>query len=219
MASSPKSPGYEGSNAERPAFDSDRGLLFIVSAPSGAGKSTLCRALLEHFPDLNYSISYTSRKPRGAEQNGIDYHFVSEAEFKRGIESGRWAEWAQVHGNFYGTSAADLQRQLAAGGDVLLDIDVQGARQIRNRFPKSVTIFIKPPSLEVLEERLRERGADSEAEIRRRLQNAQEEMRACQRYRHTVINDRLPEAVSELVRLVAAYRRDRATVHGKPPAS
>jgi len=188
--------------------DSDHGRLFILSAPSGAGKSTLCRALLDHFPNLTYSISYTSRTPRAGERDGIDYHFISADEFRRGIETGRWAEYAEVHANYYGTSAEDLQRQLADGKDVLLDIDVQGARQIRRHFPESVTIFILPPSMEELERRLRSRKTEGEAEIRRRLQNAREEMRFRDWYRHVVVNDRLPDTVSELIRLIESYRRE-----------
>lgn len=197
------------SSDSRPAFESGGGRLFIVSAPSGAGKSTLCRALLKRFPDLNYSISCTSRPPRGSEREGVDYHFISTDEFERGIDSGRWAEWAEVHGNYYGTAAADLQRRLAGGSDVLLDIDVQGARQIRKRFPDSVTIFIMPPSLAVLAQRLQSRGTDSEAEIQRRLNNAREEMRFRNLYRHVIVNDRLSEAKSELIQLVDSYRRGR----------
>lgn len=185
-----------------------RGRLFIFSAPSGAGKSTLCSALLAHFPTLTYSISYTSRTPRPGERNGVDYHFISEDEFRRGIENGRWAEWARVHGNYYGTGAEDLQQQLCNGRDVLLDIDVQGTRQILEHFPGCVTIFIMPPSPAALEQRLRKRGTDSETEIRRRLRNAEEEMRHRNLYRHVIVNDRLPETISDLIALVEAYRRE-----------
>ena len=199
--------GHGDSDESHTGIEGGSGRLFVISAPSGAGKSTLCRALLAHDPDLNYSISYTSRKPRGQERDGVEYHFISEDEFERGIESGRWAEWARVHGNYYGTSAADLQRQLTGGSDVLLDIDVEGARQIRKRFPESVTIFIMPPSMAVLEQRLRERGTESETEIRRRLQNAQDEMRDRGLYRHVIVNDRLPQATAELIALIDGYRR------------
>jgi guanylate kinase len=220
MVTRSDSTGHGDSDEFRPGIESTSGRLFVISAPSGAGKSTLCRALLARDPDLNYSISYTSRKPRGQERDGVDYHFVSEEEFERGIESGRWAEWARVHGNYYGTSAADLQRQLADGSDMLLDIDVEGTRQIRKRFPESVTIFIMPPSMEALEQRLRERGTDSEAAIRRRLQNAEAEMRFRGLYRHVVVNDRLPQAMAELIGLIDGYRRASpatAPGKGKPP--
>lgn len=199
--------GHGDSDESHTGIERGSGRLFVISAPSGAGKSTLCRALLSHDPDLNYSISYTSRKPRGQERDGVEYHFISEDEFERGIESGRWAEWARVHGNYYGTSAADLQRQLTGGSDVLLDIDVEGTRQIRKRFPESVTIFIMPPSMAALEQRLRQRGTDSETEIRRRLQNAQDEMRDRELYRHVIVNDRLPQATADLIELIDGYRR------------
>jgi guanylate kinase len=205
--------GHGDSDESHTGIENGSGRLFVISAPSGAGKSTLCRALLAHNPDLNYSISYTSRKPRGQERDGVEYHFISEDEFERGIESGRWAEWARVHGNYYGTSAADLQRQLARGSDVLLDIDVEGTRQIRKRFPESVTIFIMPPSMAALEQRLRQRGTDSETEIRRRLQNAQDEMRDRGMYRHVIVNDRLPQATAELIELIDGYRRQASQQH------
>ena len=129
--------------------------VFILSAPSGAGKTTLRRAVLDRFADIHYSVSFTTRPQRVGEVGGRDYHFISTAEFEEGIRSGRWAECARVHENYYGTSAEVLEQTLAAGRDILLDIDVQGARQILRRFPRSVTIFILPPSLEILEARLR----------------------------------------------------------------
>ena len=145
-----------------PAGGSDRrGRLFILSAPSGAGKSTLCRAVLDRFPDLLYSISYTTRRPRQGEENGNDYHFIAKGEFERGIARGRWAEWADVHGNHYGTSAGLLDRGLNGGQDILLDLDIQGTRQILKQYPAAVTIFIMPPSLEILRYRLEKRGTDS----------------------------------------------------------
>ena len=122
------------------------GHLFIISAPSGAGKSTLCRAMRDHFPDLLYSISYTTRSPRKGERNGVDYHFILPDDFEKGISRHRWAEWAEVHGNYYGTSAEFLDNELSAGRDILLEIDVQGTRQILQRYPDGITIFILPPS-------------------------------------------------------------------------
>ncbi|MEJ5360392.1 MAG: guanylate kinase [Desulfobacterales bacterium] len=184
-----------------------RGRLFILSAPSGAGKTTLRRALLERLPDLAYSVSYTTRPPRATEVEGRDYHFVSREEFQEGIRRGRWAEWACVHGHYYGTSAEDLARELAAGKDVLLDIDVQGAACLVRRFPDSVTVFIEPPSLEELERRLRSRGTDSPEAIALRMRNAVREMAARERYRHVVVNDRLADAVDELVRILTARRK------------
>jgi guanylate kinase len=133
---------------------SRKAFIFIISAPSGAGKTTLRKAALAAFADMRYSVSFTTRAPRPGEENGQDYVFVTAPEFEAGIRDGRWAEWARVHGNYYGTSADVLAQSLASGCDILLDIDVQGAQQICARFPGSVTIFIMPPSLEVLRQRL-----------------------------------------------------------------
>jgi guanylate kinase len=182
------------------------GHLFIVSAPSGAGKTTLCRALLRRFPDIRYSVSYTTRPPRKGEQEGIDYRFIAEEEFRRGIEQDRWAEWAKVHGYYYGTDAGVLADAIGKGKDVLLDIDVQGACQLVERFPEAVTIFVMPPSIEALRSRLLARGADSREVIDRRMAAAEEEIRCRSRYRHVVVNDRLDRAMGELQALVDGYR-------------
>ncbi len=182
------------------------GRLFVLSAPSGAGKSTLCRAVLDRFPDMLYSISYTTRQPRKGEQDEVHYHFIAKDEFKKGIEGGRWAEWAKVHDNYYGTSADLLDRGLAGGQDILLDIDVQGMRQILNRYPAAITIFIMPPSLETLKSRLESRGTDSPEVIAVRLRNAQQEMAQKDRYRHIIINDQLAVATTELIGIIEKYR-------------
>ena len=182
------------------------GFLFIVSAPSGAGKSTLCRAVLNHFSDLVYSVSYTTRSPRGGEQNGVDYHFISKDEFKKGIAQDSWAEWAEVHGHYYGTSADFLDGELSAGRDILLDIDIQGASRILQRYPDGVTIFIMPPSLETLKSRLQARGTDSPEVIAVRLKNARQEMAQKDAYRHIITNNRLPDAVAELIAIFEKYR-------------
>jgi guanylate kinase len=184
--------------------------LFIVSAPSGAGKSTLRAALLEAFPDMRYSVSHTTRRPRPGEVDGRDYHFISPQEFREGIEAGRWAEWAEVHGNYYGTSAESLARALAEGVDLLLEIDVQGARQIVERFPESVTIFILPPSLEALRARMAARGTESPEELAVRMRNAEAEMAQQHLYRHRIVNDDLEAARREMVALIAAYRQGAA---------
>lgn len=185
------------------------GLLFIISAPSGAGKTTLRRAVLERCSDLLYSVSYTTRKPRDGEHGDIDYHFISTAEFEAGISADRWAEWASVHGNYYGTSAEFLDQNLAAGRDVLLDIDIQGTRKIIRRFPESITIFVMPPSLKVLEERLQSRGTDDANAIALRLENAKTEMAQKDLYKHIIINDRLADAIAELVAIINNYRSNR----------
>jgi guanylate kinase len=195
---------------QNPATESPRGLLFILSAPSGAGKTTLCRAIRDRFADIRYSISHTTRRPRPGEIDGCDYVFISESEFKDGIARGRWAEWAQVHGNYYGTSADFLNRELAAGRDILLDIDVQGTCQIVQRYPQSITIFIMPPSLDVLRQRLEARSTDSPETIAVRLENAAKEMAQKDAYRHVIVNDRLPQAIAELIALIGSYRQPTA---------
>lgn len=189
--------------------DSKQGRLFIVSAPSGAGKTTLCRALREKYPDMLYSVSYTTRAPRAGEKNGVDYFFIGKEAFKKAIEAHGWAEWARVHDHFYATSAEFLNRGLSAGKDILLDIDVQGAVQIVTRYPESITIFIMPPSLEALKQRLESRGADRPAVIERRLINAKAEMAQKKMYRHVIVNDKLAEAVAELLSIVGRYRADK----------
>jgi guanylate kinase len=183
------------------------GHVFILSAPSGAGKTTLRRAILDRFPGMQYSVSFTTRPHRTGEEDGRDYHFISTAEFEKGLRSGRWAEWAQVHGNYYGTSAEVLNLALKEGRDILLDIDVQGTRQILDRFPQSITLFIMPPSFEALEARLRARGTDSEAAIRIRMRNAVGEIAQKERYRHVIINDDLTRAIQELTAVIGSYRK------------
>lgn len=182
-----------------------RGHLFILSAPSGGGKSTLCRALLTHFPDLQYSVSFTTRVPRQGEREGKDYRFISPPEFERMIEQGKWAEWAKVHGNYYGTSADDIENHLSVGRDVLLDIDVQGTAQILKRYPDSVSIFIMPPSMDELKVRLEKRGTDIRETIKRRLAEAENEIRQKDRYRHVVINDQLEHAIEVLIGIIRKY--------------
>jgi len=182
------------------------GFLFIISAPSGAGKSTLCRAVLDRFSDLVYSVSYTTRPPRSGEQNGVDYHFIAKTEFEKGIARSRWAEWAEVHDHYYGTSTDFLDGELSVGRDILLDIDIQGTRQILQRYPDGVTIFIMPPSLDTLKYRLQSRGTDSPEVMAVRLKNAREEMAQKDLYRHIISNDRLTNAIAELIALFEKYR-------------
>ncbi len=182
------------------------GFLFIISAPSGAGKSTLCRAARDRFADLVYSVSYTTRSPRSGEKDGVDYHFILKDEFEKGIVRHRWAEWAEVHDHYYGTSADFLDEELSSGRDILLDIDIQGTHQILQRYPDGITIFIMPPSLETLKCRLQSRGTDSPEVIAVRLKNACEEMAQKDLYRHIVTNDRLPDAVAELITIFETYR-------------
>ena len=184
-----------------------RGNLFIISAPSGAGKTTLAKAVLQQFRDMLYSISYTTRKPRAEEQDGVDYHFVSKQDFKKGIKKSRWAEWAEVYGNYYGTSAEFIEKSLSSGCDILLDIDVQGTLQILKYYPDCVTIFILLPSMTALRKRLEMRGSDSKAVIERRLVNARTEMAQKKMYRHIIVNEKLSEAIEELSAIFKKYRQ------------
>ncbi len=186
-----------------PSANSTRGCLFIISAPSGAGKTTLCNAILKKFPNLYYSISHTTRKPRTGEQDGVDYFFITDDEFKHHIKKGTWAEWANVHGHFYGTSAQFIDRYLTAGKNILLDIDVNGAKQILCRYPDSITIFIMPPTFKTLKQRLVKRGTDSEQIIDNRLNNAKTEIMQKNQYKHIIVNDSLPDAIKTISAIIS----------------
>jgi guanylate kinase len=180
--------------------------LFIISSPSGGGKTTLCRQVRQHFPDMLYSVSYTTRKPRKGEQAGVDYHFIDKNEFMARIDSGKWAEWALVHGNYYGTDSMFLDEGLIAGHDILLDLDVQGTRQLLKRYSQCVAIFIRPPSLEALRRRLAARGSDSARAIAVRLRNAEKEIAQQDLYHHVIVNDQLCIAIAELISTIEKYR-------------
>ena len=182
------------------------GALFVVSAPSGAGKTTLCREVRRNLPDLAYSVSYTTRAPRPGEKDGTDFRFVSPDEFKTLRDRSEFAEWAQVHGNRYGTRASVLEQALQSGRDILLDIDTQGAAQLRRRYPAAVLIFIMAPSMEELEQRLRERRSDAEKEIMRRLDRAREEIALWRAYDYLVVNRDVKEAVDQLSAIILAER-------------
>lgn len=194
------------------------GQLFIVSAPSGAGKTTLVERLVEQMPQLRMSRSYTSREARPGEQDGVDYNFVTRARFEDMIAAGDFLEWADVFGNLYGTCASDTERLLADGSDVVLVIDVQGARQVRALRPNATTVFVMPPSYAVLEQRLRGRSKDKEGAILRRLAVAREEVAAFAEYDYIVINDEVAAAVDRLRSIVLAERCQlscmKATVDG-----
>ena len=190
--------------------NSARGLLFIVSAPSGAGKTTLVERLVEQLPNLKMSRSYTSRAARQGETDGVDYNFVSRDRFEAMAAASEFLEWADVFGNLYGTGAADTEAMLAGGNDVVLVIDVQGARKVRARGLEARAVFVMPPSYPVLEQRLRGRSKDSEVAIQRRLQVARDEVAAFAEYDFVVVNDELTAAVDRLRGIVVA---ERARLH------
>jgi guanylate kinase len=195
-----------------------RGLLFIVSAPSGTGKTTLCERLVQIVPNLRMSRSYTSRAARAGEQAGVDYNFVSREHFQAMVDQGAFLEWADVFGNFYGTGAADTEEILAGGVDVVLVIDVQGARQVRSRGIETVGIFVLPPSADILEQRLRGRSNDSEEQVRRRLDKAFEEVNEFEQYEYVVINDALDAAVDRLRSIMMAERARVKSMRGESQA-
>ena len=206
--------GNPSDSADHAAGERIQGCLFIVSAPSGTGKTTLCGAMRHHFKDLAYSVSYTTRPPRRGEQNGMDYFFISSKEFEVGIQTGRWAEWARVHEHYYGTSAQWINQALSRGRSILMDIDVEGARQMVARFPQAETIFIMPPSMEELHQRLLGRGTDDPQTIQLRLKNAQKEMAHKDQYKHLVVNDDLQKATQHLITIIDSCCRSR---HGGNP--
>ena len=185
---------------------SRKGILFVVSAPSGAGKTSLCRELIDTFADLRQSVSFATRSKRGDEQDGIDYHFVGSDTFKEMIQQHQFAEWAEVHGNFYGTATATLATVAAGGSDLLLDIDCQGAAQLKENCSRAVFIFILPPSYAELEKRLRGRGTDSEEVILQRLENAADEIKNGRWYDYLVVNDDFKTAKGQLIAIIKAER-------------
>ena len=194
------------SNDEAGEAASRRGLLFIVSAPSGTGKTTLVERLVQVVPNLKMSRSYTSRPARAGERNGVDYNFISRERFDAMARDGAFLEWADVFGHCYGTAVADTEALLTAGHDVVLVIDVQGARQVRTRGVETVGVFVLPPSAAVLEQRLRGRSKDSEEQIRRRLEVARREVGEFEQYEYLVVNDELGPAVDRMTAIVRAER-------------
>ena len=183
-----------------------RGLMFVVSAPSGTGKTTIVERLVQKLPDLALSRSYTSREKRIGEADGVDYNFITRLRFEAMIAEQAFLEWADVFGNLYGTCAADTERELACGRDLVLVIDVQGARQVRTLRRGTIGVFVLPPSFEVLEQRLRGRSKDSEEAIRRRLAMARKEIAAVDEYDYVVVNDELEACVDRLRSIVLAER-------------
>jgi guanylate kinase len=178
---------------------STRGLLLVVSSPSGAGKTTLCHRLIEEFPDVVFSVSYTTRPIRRGEEEGVDYHFVDDATFQRMVDAGEFAEWAEVHQHRYGTTTEAVRQALEGGRHVLFDIDYQGGRQLKAKFEnEAVLVFVLPPSLEELEARLRKRATDAPDVIERRLKKAHDELKQYGLYQYLIVNDELPRAYDRL---------------------
>jgi guanylate kinase len=186
------------------------GQLYVFSGPSGAGKSTLIGAVRKRIPGLEYSISHTSRPRRGQEQDGVDYFFVDREAFRRMIDQGEFAEWAEVYQDYYGTSFSSLRGPMENGLDVMMDVDVQGAKNIKRIFAESVLIFVLPPSLQVLEKRLKQRGTDDEAALEKRIERASREIGNCRWYDYLIFNDSLEDAVLEASSIIIANRCRRA---------
>ena len=183
-----------------------RGNLFILSGPAGAGKGTLRKGLYDEASDMAYSVSCTTREKRPGEKDGQDYHFVSKNDFGAMITHDEFLEWAEVHGNYYGTRRSDVERVLSEGRDILLEIDVQGHHQLKSRMPEAISIFITAPSLDDIESRLEERGTETHDQLEIRLRNAAMEMKHTGEYDHVIINDDIRRATNELVELVKKYR-------------
>ena len=184
----------------------NNGSLFVVSAPSGAGKTTLCKQIIKTIDNIKTSVSYTTRQPRSGEVPDEDYCFVSEQEFRAMIGRGDFVEWAQVHGNLYGTSRRELEELISDGYDVLLDFDTQGARQIRQSFTNSVYIFILPPSMQELQRRLEDRMSNSAEDMNRRLQRAVDEIREYKMYDYVIVNDVINTSLEKLEAIIVAER-------------
>lgn len=192
-----------------------RGLLFVVSAPSGSGKNTVVDRLIQTTPGLRESRSYSSRRARPGEADGVDYNFVSRARFDAMIAGGQFLEWAEYAGNLYGTSLVDTERELETGTDLVLVIDVQGARQVRRHGRTAASVFLLPPSFGVLEARLRGRSQDSEEQILRRLETARQEVTAVSEYDYVVINDEVDACVERLRAIIVAERAKPAAMAGE----
>jgi guanylate kinase len=191
--------------------------VFVITGPSGVGKGTLIRGLMEQLSDLQLSVSATTRAPRPGEREGVDYHFLSREEFERKVSAGEFVEHADYAGRSYGTLRSELEERVRAGAPVVLEIEVQGARQVRSSVPDAVQVFIAPPSLEVLRTRLIGRGTDDPEEVERRLRVAAEELEAQSEFAHVVINDRLEDALMQLAAIVAGELEARATTLGDQP--
>lgn len=186
------------------------GQIYVISGPSGVGKSTIIRGLRDDTSNMVYSISHTSREPREKEKDGVHYYFVNRPTFLDMIEDGAFLEWAQVYDDYYGTAYSSIENQLNSGSDVIMDLDPQGAKNIKKAHPESILIFILPPSYEVLEKRLRERATEEEGAIQSRLQKAHRQLMECVHYDYLIVNDILDRASSEAAAVITASRCRRA---------
>lgn len=184
-----------------------KGNIFVVSAPSGCGKTTIVERVMEEMPGIKRSVSATTRKPRPGEKNGTDYFFISEREFKDWVEKGKFLEWARTFGYYYGTPIHEAEKAVAGGDDLVLTIDVKGGAQVKKRLKKSVLIFIAPPDMKTLRERLMKRGTDSEKEIKKRLLVAEKEMARSKDYDFVVVNDDLGKAVAQIKDIIGSVRK------------
>lgn len=199
------STGREGANRPVP----QKGLIIVVSAPSGAGKTTVLKRLMQRRPEIVFSVSATTRTPRPGEEAGKDYFFFSADEFRKGIEAGEFAEWAEVHGHFYGTPESFLESQVSLGKNVILDIDTQGAFQLKEKHPEAVLIFLAPPSFEELERRLRARETESEDVVERRLNFAKTELELSGKYDYVVVNSEIEDAVRDIETVIEREKAGR----------
>ena len=181
-----------------------KGCLIVVSGPSGTGKGTVCAALLARYPQIAYSVSATTRAPRPGEKEGVNYYFLDKPVFEKMIADGELLEWAEVFGNYYGTPFRKIQDRLAAGQDILLEIDTQGAMSVKKRFPNGIFIFLLPPSIAELERRIRGRGADDEESIRRRLASSTGEIAVAKEYRYVVVNEDVEKSVATIWSILTA---------------
>jgi guanylate kinase len=193
----------------------DKGLIIVLSAPSGTGKSSICRHLLKEHPEIAFSVSYTSRKPRPGEVDGKDYHFISREDFQRRIDEGEFVEWVENYGNFYGTSANTIECVLKDGRDLLLDIEPRGAQAIKNRFPDAVFVFVLPPSLEELLRRLEKRGHETPQAIKDRFAQAESELKEVLWYDYVIFNEELETAIDQMMAIYRAEKCKISRLHGR----
>jgi len=188
----------------------DQGQIFVITAPSGTGKTTIIKNIArKNVGDVGYSISHTTRKPREGEVNGLHYYFVNKADFEKMIEAHEFIEWALVYNQLYGTSILSVNKELSSGKDLLMDLDIQGAKEIKRRFPESLSIFILPPSMEILQERLKRRSTDDKINTDIRLKKAVEEILKCRDFDFIIVNDNLNQAVREIESIIIAQRANK----------